>query len=115
MLLKQTDVHILNINCMTFSITTTQDSYERTRTILLTLKEQCGLPLHLLSEEASEMARPNYGSDTIFEGNLPPRWENRFQVSGHKLVGKDRNKMIVLAKETAQRLEAFGLSVAVHD
>lgn len=115
MFLKQADVHILDINSMTFIVSTTQRSYKRARTILLTLKEECGLPLHLHSEQVSEMVKPKYGSDTIFEEDIPPRYENKFQVSGHKIVGKDREEMIVLAKEVAQRLEAFGLFVTVHD
>ena len=115
MFLKQADVHILDIGSMAFTVNTTQDSYKRTRTILSTLKEQCGLPLHLNSEIVSEAVKPNYGSSTIFEEGLPPRYENTFQVSGHNLVGKDREKMVVLAKEVAQRLESFGLSVTVHE
>jgi hypothetical protein len=113
--LKQADVHILDINSMTFTVNTTQDAYERTRTILLTLKEQCALPLHLNSEDVSEAFKPNYSSGTIFEKDLPPRWGNSFQVSGHKLVGKDREKILALAKQVAQRLEGFGLSVIVHE
>lgn len=114
MYLKQADVHILDINSMTFLVIATQDNYKRARTILLTLKEECGLPLHLHSEEVSEMAKPNHSCHTIFEEGLPPRYENKFQISGHKLVGKNREKIIGLANQVAQRLKLFGLSVVVH-
>jgi hypothetical protein len=122
MFLKHADVHISNINSRAFYITTTQESYKLARSILLILKNKCALPLHLHSEEVSERVKANAGSSatlkysagTIFEENLPPRYGNLFLVSGHILVGEDRNKIIVLANEVADNLKSFGLSVIVH-
>ena len=124
MFLKQADVHILAINSMAFRINTTQDSYKRVRTILLTLKEQCSLPLHLHSEEVAEIHEKvksnkcdsvaDHSSNFVYEEDLPPRYGNMFLVVGHLLIGKDQEKMLILAKEVAQRLELFGLTVIVH-
>lgn len=122
MILSCADVHICDINSMTFRVNANRDSYRLTRKILVSLKEQCGLPLHLHSEEVAEMStsikRRNgdntVSKDIIFEEGLPPRYENIFLVTGHKLVGKNRERLIFLAKEVGQKLEFFGLSVVVH-
>jgi hypothetical protein len=124
MFLKHADVHISEINSRAFRITTSQDSYKLARSILLNLKDQCALPLHLHSEEVAAVTKKakvvdksivfTHHPDIIFEENLPPRYRNEFIVEGHRLVGQDRNKMIILANNLADNLKSFGLSVVIH-
>jgi hypothetical protein len=126
MFLRQSEVHITDINSRAFLITTNKDSYRLARSVLLALKEECSLPLHLHSEEVSEISKSakarlgvfttaNYSAETIFEDNLPPRYGNIFLVTAHRLVGQNKDKVTALAKVVAQRLEAFELSVLVHE
>ena len=101
------------------NVTTSDRTYALTRSCLLTLKDEAGLPVSLHSEEVAAFCKNIRESQNtrgnlvlISGGDLPDRYENRFILPVWQInIGKD--DLETFANEIAERLRQLGLTCKV--
>jgi len=128
-ILERSDVQISDVSELGFVLSTNTEKYSLVRNYLKNLQSDWNLPVRYASEELCEIMASmpqvifelTYGKvDTdklIKEEPLPPRYDNKFVISGSLIskVGKNREKMMELANEIKSRLETLDLVVGVQE
>ena len=125
MILERSDVQFTHIDSESFIINTSPSKYGVVRNLLSILEKEYELPVHYASEELgakmvvmSKLLTGKVDTDQItIEEGLNPRYENKFYIEGsrHRLVGKNKEKMMELVKDIASRLETLDLTVIIQE
>jgi hypothetical protein len=125
MILERSDVQFTHIDSESFIINTSPSKYGVVRNLLSILEREYELPVHYASEELgakmvvmSKLLTGKVDTDQItIEEGLNPRYENKFYIEGsrHRLVGKNKEKMMELVKDIASRLETLDLTVIIQE
>jgi len=124
-ILERSDVQFTHIDSESFIINTSPSKYGVVRNLLSILEKEYELPVHYASEELgakmvvmSKLLTGKVDTDQItIEEGLNPRYENKFYIEGsrHRLVGKNKEKMMELVKDIVSRLESLDLTVVIQE
>lgn len=128
-ILERSDVQISDVSELGFVLSTNTEKYSLVRNYLKNLQSDWNLPVRYASEELCEIMASvpqvifelTYGKvdkdKLIKEEPLPPRYDNKFVISGSLIskVGKNKEKMKELANEIKSRLETLDLVVNVQE
>lgn len=98
-------------------ITTSDRAYALTRSCLLSLKDEAGLPISLHSESVAEACKSIKKSQNSREtltltagGDLPDRYENKFTVVAWQINIRGHVALNALSEDIATQLRSFGLN-----